>query len=175
MFVVYLSTAMVGFSQLQDGPWPMFHHDIEHTGQSPYSARENGILDWTYSLDGDASSPVVGSDGTIYVGSWNDKLYAINPDGTCKWSKEMYGSVETAPALDSSGVIYVGDRDGVVYAIYPNGTVKWSNYYVVEAYTSPTIGTDGTIYIGADFTNEIPYLLAGETPAHLLAEEAVWR
>jgi outer membrane protein assembly factor BamB len=27
-----------------------------------------------------ASSPAIGSDGTVYVGSWDKKLYAIKPD-----------------------------------------------------------------------------------------------
>jgi len=32
-----------------------------------------------------SSSPAIGSDGTIYVGSYDCKLYAINLDGTEKW------------------------------------------------------------------------------------------
>jgi outer membrane protein assembly factor BamB len=38
-------------------------------------------------LDGGAvySSPAVGSDGTVYVGSQDYYLYAINPGGTLKW------------------------------------------------------------------------------------------
>ena len=28
------------------------------------------------------SSPAIGADGTIYVGSYDSKFYAINPDGT---------------------------------------------------------------------------------------------
>ena len=32
------------------------------------------------------SSPAIGSDGTIYVGSDDCKLYAINSNGTLKWS-----------------------------------------------------------------------------------------
>ena len=32
------------------------------------------------------SSPAIGADGTIYVGSGGGKLYAINPDGTLKWA-----------------------------------------------------------------------------------------
>ena len=32
------------------------------------------------------SSPALGADGTIYVGSEDDNLYAINPDGTQQWA-----------------------------------------------------------------------------------------
>ena len=38
------------------------------------------------------SSPAIGSDGTIYVGSDDDNLYAINPDGSKNGhSKQVIG------------------------------------------------------------------------------------
>ncbi|MDN5325305.1 MAG: hypothetical protein PWP02_1024, partial [Thermosipho sp. (in: thermotogales)] len=51
------------------------------------------------------SSPAIGADGTIYVGSDDDYLYAINPDGSLKW--KIYG-INNSPAIDSDGTIYVG-------------------------------------------------------------------
>ena len=37
-----------------------------------------------------ADPPAIGSDGTIYVGSWDNNLYAINPDGgSKKWSQKQ--------------------------------------------------------------------------------------
>ena len=39
------------------------------------------------------SSPSIGSDGTIYVGSDDDNLYAINPDGSKKWAFKTGGNV----------------------------------------------------------------------------------
>jgi outer membrane protein assembly factor BamB len=49
------------------------------------------------------SSPTLGADGTIYVGSYDHKLYAINPNGTLKWSYVTGGSVFSSPA----GLIWV--------------------------------------------------------------------
>ena len=40
-----------------------------------------------------SSSPAVGADGTIYVGSSDDNLYAVNPDGTQKWKFTTAGSL----------------------------------------------------------------------------------
>ncbi|MDB4805128.1 immunoglobulin domain-containing protein, partial [bacterium] len=54
------------------------------------------------------SSPAIGSDGTIYVGSNSGNLYAINPDGTQKWAFETGGGVSSSPAIGSDGTIYVG-------------------------------------------------------------------
>ena len=45
----------------------------------------SGTLKWKYKTGGSIwSSPAIGSDGTIYVGSWDGNLYAINPVGTLK-------------------------------------------------------------------------------------------
>ena len=67
--------------------WPMFRYNAQHTGQCPYdTSKNNGTLKWKYKTDYYVySSPAIASDGTIYVGSRDGYLYAINPDGTLKW------------------------------------------------------------------------------------------
>ena len=67
------------------------------------------------------SSPAIGSDGTIYVGSYDNNLYAINPDGSKKWTFKTV-TVCILPAIGSDGTIYVGSRDDYLYAIKPNGS-----------------------------------------------------
>ncbi len=62
------------------------------------------------------SSPAIGSDGTIYVGSDDHNLYAINPNGTQKWAFKTGGNVPSSPAIGSDGTIYVGSGDGFLYA-----------------------------------------------------------
>ena len=64
------------------------------------------------------SSPAIGSDGTIYVGSHDKKLYAINgKSGVKLWDFETGGSVGSSPAIGSDGTIYVGSVDKKLYAI----------------------------------------------------------
>lgn len=47
---------------------------------------DDGEKKWEFLTGGVVySSPAIGTDGTIYVGSGDGKLYAINPDGTKKW------------------------------------------------------------------------------------------
>jgi hypothetical protein len=43
------------------------------------------------------SSPSVGPDGIIYVGSDDDNLYAIKPDGTLKWKFPTGGLIDSSP------------------------------------------------------------------------------
>mgnify|MGYP001823841558 FL=1 len=64
------------------------------------------------------SSPAIDSDGTIYVGSGDGKLYAINPDGTEKWDLAIWIIGNSSPAIGSDGTIYVGSVDNKLYAIY---------------------------------------------------------
>ncbi len=44
------------------------------------------------------SSPSVGADGTIYVGSDDRKLHAVRPNGTLLWSRATGGMVTSSPA-----------------------------------------------------------------------------
>jgi tetratricopeptide (TPR) repeat protein len=78
-------------------------------------------------------------------------LYAINPDGTEKWSFATGGIVNSSPAIGGDGTIFVGSVDKNLYAINPDGTEKWS-FATDDAvtYSSPAIGGDNTIYIGSN-------------------------
>ena len=100
------------------------------------------------------SSPAVdSSDGTIYVGSNDNKLYAINPDGSPKWAFTTGGDVISSPAVGSDGTIYVGSNDNKVYAIDTDGNKKWEFVTGGDVRSSPAIASDGTIYIGSDDGN----------------------
>ncbi len=103
------------------------------------------------------SSPAIGSDGTIYVGGSSDNnLYAMNKDGTLKWTFPAGSIIRSSPAIGSDGTIYFGTNDGKVYAVNPNGTKKWEVATGESIWSSPAIGSDGTIYIGSrisDYSN----------------------
>src|SRR6056297_2948687 len=101
-----------------------------------YMSAAAGDIEWEF-LTGDSirSSPVIDSNGIIYVGSDDNKLYAINPDGTKKWEFDASGT----PVIGNNGTIYAGS-----YAINPDGTKKWK----LEVGGTPAIGLDNTIYTG---------------------------
>ena len=64
------------------------------------------------------SSPAIGSDGTVYVGSDDKKLYAINgKNGVKLWEFKTGWSVRSSPAIGSDGTVYVGSDDHKLYAI----------------------------------------------------------
>ena len=113
---------------------------------------DEGTLKWYRGIGKVSSSPAIGLDGTIYVGSYNGFVYALNPNnGVLKWLASVGASVPSSPAIGSDGIIYVGSLDSRVYALNPDdGSVKWkSNQTGGEIYSSPAIGSDGTIYVGS--------------------------
>jgi outer membrane protein assembly factor BamB len=131
-------------------PWSMFRHDLQHTGRSPYRGPASPALKWNCTTGGQVnSSPAVGSDGTIYVGS-SAGFYALNPDGSLKWSNVMGSGAYSSPTLDDDGTIYVGSWDNKLYAIDSTGSIKWCYNTGSNVSSSPAVGADGTIYVGSD-------------------------
>ncbi|AMW32379.1 PQQ-binding-like beta-propeller repeat protein [Fervidobacterium islandicum] len=139
-------------SGLANSPWPMFRGDLQHTGRSKYIGSQVANVKWYYQTnDRINSSPAIGPDGTIYVGSTDGNLYAINPDGTLKWKYTTDDRIISSPAIGSDGTIYVGSTDGNLYALNPDGTLKWK--YTTSSWiaSSPAIGSDGAIYFGSNY------------------------
>ena len=85
----------------------------------------DGTQKWRFNT-GNAidSSPAIGADGTIYVGSWDCYLYAVNPNGTQKWKFPTSGVIYSSPAIGADGTIYVGSGDSYLYAI--EGSSGWT-------------------------------------------------
>ena len=77
------------------------------------------------------------------------KIYAMNPDGTVKWTFTTGGAVSSAPAIGTDGTIYAGSADMKLYAVNPDGTEKWAYTTGGAVNTAPAIGADGTIYAGS--------------------------
>jgi outer membrane protein assembly factor BamB len=108
----------------------------------------NGTLKWFTDLFGDVdSSPAVGSDGTIYVGSDSFHVYALNAiDGRIKWLYPTRDKVKSSPAIAANGTIYIGSNDGSLYALNPDGTLD-SRFDTTGAVNSaPLVGSDGKVY-----------------------------
>ena len=55
--------------------------------------------------------------GAILVGSEDDRLYALEPDGRLRWSVLLGGDVDGTPALGEGGTIYVGSDDKTLHVL----------------------------------------------------------
>jgi outer membrane protein assembly factor BamB len=108
----------------------------------PVIARDNPLF--TFQI---VSSPALAADGTIYVGSTDNRLYALSKNGTIKWEYETGDQVIASPAIGSDGTVYVGSADRQLYAINPDGTLRWVYPTKVILSSSPALASDGTIYV----------------------------
>ncbi|MEH0021767.1 MAG: PQQ-binding-like beta-propeller repeat protein [Desulfobacter sp.] len=126
------------------------------SGGAFHAVEPDGSHKWTSqnSLnDRIAQTPVIGSDGTIYVGIYRylngNFLYAFNPDSTVKWASADLGTTIMNCAIGTDGTIYVNTAQKL-YAISPtDGSTTWQLSDINAAVSSPVIGADGTIYIGS--------------------------
>ncbi len=126
-----------------------------------YIASEDGVLHaftprgrekWTFDLAayaGPSSSPLIDRDGAVYVGT--AKFYALNKDGSLRWSYDTGGTINGPAAMGRDGTLYFPSAN-YLYAVDRNGTLKWrakgqGSYPLGGA---PAIGKDGTIYINTN-------------------------
>jgi len=77
-----------------------------------------GTARWTHTLGNEvrASSPAIDSNGVIYLGCYDFKLYAINPDGTRQRTWSMGNIIRSSPAISGS-TLYVGSNDHKLHAL----------------------------------------------------------
>lgn len=135
---------------LADSAWPMSNRDLFRTSKSPYINNANGsptsTPKWTAALEGATfSTPVIGLDDSIYIGSSNGKLYKVSSNGAVNlfYNTGSSGTV-LPPVIASDGTIYFSDSYKI-YALTSDGKLKWA-YGTHES--MPTLGPNGTIYVG---------------------------
>jgi outer membrane protein assembly factor BamB len=130
-----------------------------------YAVSDAGKPLWSFSTQGSIdSSPKVGLDGTIFVASHDQKLYALPANPTNKkrptpiWvyraNEKFRGS---SPEFSVAGnLIYIGDEGGNLHAVSTtkagqankqNDKTQWVKKLCDKITSSPKADTDGTIYI----------------------------
>src|SRR5690606_6496704 len=72
-----------------------------------------------------AASPVLGPDGTIYIGSLDRSFLAVAPDGKLRFRHRASGKIYGAAAVADNGNVYFGADDGFVTALNPLGQILW--------------------------------------------------
>jgi len=105
----------------------MFRGDACHTGVT----RENGPAalhgtKWTFATGGRILSSPVLDRGTLYIGSDDGALHAVDVvTGKALWKFATGGPVRSTAAVDD-GTVYFGSYDGRIYAISGDkGELRW--------------------------------------------------
>jgi len=148
--------AVSAYKRYTDNNGGMFGFSAQHTHFNPYEAilspaHITAIQAWVAHTGGviGISSAVV-SDGVVYVGSRNDKLYAFDAiSGRQKWVATTNGHIDSTPAV-ANGIVYVGSEDHDVYAFDARtGQKKWTLATKGPITSSPMLAY-GVLYIGSE-------------------------
>jgi outer membrane protein assembly factor BamB len=106
--------------------WPMHRRDSSLTGVTGERLGDDLELAWTFETEGAIiSSPAIVG-GVVYVGSGDQKVYAIDlATGVERWSFLTEDIIE-APPLVHDGRVYIGSSDLFFYAIDADtGELEW--------------------------------------------------
>jgi RHS repeat-associated protein len=115
-----------------------------------HAVNPNGSIKWSLNINALQSSPAVAKDGTIYVGANDGKLYAVNSDGTQKWTFTTSAEIASSLVISDDGIVYVASKDSYIYALNVDGTLKWKFKADSSVQSSPAIDKSGNIYVGCD-------------------------
>lgn len=159
---------------LADSAWPKFRGNPRGTGLG-VSTNQTMTKLWEFSggspgvvnLSGLTSSPSIGVDGTIYIGSLDGNVYALDGyTGAKLWQFTTGGAVLSSPAIGADGTVYIGSTDSKVYALDGGTGIKiWEFLTGDQVNSSPAIGTNGTVYIASQDSKL--YALDGENGTKL--------
>ena len=148
------------FQQSADS-WPMFRHDLNHTGYSTSQVPDDPSVHWTFqAVNGFESSPVVAY-GMVFIGSDDHNVYALKEDtGELVWNFTTGRSVRATPSI-ADGRIFFGSWDGRFYALDAyTGNPLWifdrPSKENDRAYydSSPAVDViEGMVYTGAQVSN----------------------
>jgi len=140
----------------------MFRSSESHSGA--YAGAPAGAyagLQWRYQTSGAVRSSPVVSNGTVYVGSSDGELYALDASsGSLRWRFDAGSAVLSSPAV-ANGRAYVQGYDGTVYALDArSGATVWQRKTGADAalpwghesgefYVSSPVHAGGALYAGS--------------------------
>lgn len=170
-----------GLSSYQNSsPWPTSRGFLnDNAGTSSFIGSQYGQEKWEYYFGSNnvystqypnqqflTSSPIIGNDGTIYIGMPSGIFYAMSPQGSIKWSFNHGGTLTcqamasnsptnsgyyngySSPVIDSNGIIYVTTLCSLYALSSTNGALLW--VFPVAGYnvfiSSPVVGANNIIY-----------------------------
>jgi outer membrane protein assembly factor BamB len=105
----------------------MFRGDARHSGVTRAAGvpKLNGVK-WKFKTNGWVISSPIAADGTLYFGSTDHYVYAVDAaSGTQKWKAKTGGRVVSSAAV-ADGHVFIESYDGNLYALdAKTGTEQW--------------------------------------------------
>ena len=111
-----------------------------------------GDQKWFFQTAGEIfGSLAMDSKGTVYAGSRDDRVYAVDPNGQMLWSFTAGDWVDSSPTLShDESVLYFGSWDNNVYAVNTvTGAKVWEFATGSLVIASPSIDASGNLFFGS--------------------------
>ena len=154
-----LTPASCAYGGQRGAPWPMTGRCPDHRAYIPVTATATTAhVRWTYTTsDSFLAAPVIGADGTLYVGTKSGSLLAVTSSGTLSWSTRLGTLINASAAVAANDEIYVVAASGgeaSLFAVSRTGAILWKQPVAPgsgsELYVSaPTTGPEGNVYVSS--------------------------
>ena len=140
------------------GDTPVFGNGAVYLNGYALNANTGAVL-WTSPVS--VFSLTALANGVLYVGSNDNKVYALNAyTGEIKWHHGTGNFVSSAPTV-ANGVVYVESDDGNFYVLNAaTGALLWQYKVSTYAASAPTVA-NGLVYIGSEDSNLYAFHLPG--------------
>jgi Tol biopolymer transport system component len=162
IIIVFILTVLVSQANAQtqvsgaaDTPWPMYQHDPQHTGRSPFQGPiQKPELLWIDQLapcSGESGGIAIESDGSLLT-SIGGCLTNYDPFTRTRNWKYQYGyNSRSVPVVSDDQTLYWGFGNAFAN-ITTGGNTNWIAELDANMVfgSSPTFGTDGNLYFVHD-------------------------
>jgi eukaryotic-like serine/threonine-protein kinase len=114
------------------------------------SRAESTRMLWSFECEDEIRGTAACNNQTLYVGSYDHNLYAINAiTGEFIWKYPTDGGIVSKPVVHDDN-IYFGSEDKRIHVVYArSGKMIWTYYTNGEVRSSPYI-SEGHLFIGSD-------------------------
>lgn len=139
---------------LADTPWPMYQHDAQHTGRSPFvGIMHQPVLLWEESLGLSwlMGGMTIDQHGNLLIAD-GMKLTRYDPIQRQPIWQFLYTHSWSIPLLASDGYMYLGMWN-VFFQLTPDGQLGWISQELspnIAFGSSASFGVDGNVYVGHD-------------------------
>lgn len=159
-FLSYILIHSIGQSQASSDDWLSFRGNPQLTGVATGELPENLELLWTFETEDGIESTAAIATGTVYVGSLDGYLYALNlENGELQWKYQGSGEIKSSPTVFRN-VVHFGDGLGVFHAVdAQTGQSKWTFQTEAEIISSANIVQDRLLFGAYD---QFLYCLSAE-------------
>lgn len=105
---------------------------------------------WDFKCEDEIRGTPTLSQGTLYIGCYDNNLYALNAaDGKFQWKYPTDGGIVSRPLVYESNIFFCSEDQRLHVIGSRTGKLLWTYYTEGRIYSSPRI-SDGHVFFGSD-------------------------